>query len=377
MNQHTHGGFDHSFHNYRPKPDGKQDPAGEAGWFLQRERERRKISLRDVAQAIRVHPIHLDAIERGDLTRMPHRSEAIGMAGAYAEYLGFDPQPMMMHYAQLLPRSSAPKQAGNKTPRPLGSARIIEFPMARRLKEMASGPGGVVASVAVAVMLFGGVAWSLLPDGNTASPQIANKVQQNEQQQQQVAQSGANTAVEAIEKIDESILQDAEPIETAQAPDPAGDPIGALLAQQADESANGLSGLDKLIASSGEIEGAIDKMTTATTGEPVQQAAKKVASDGQGRIFGADNDDARLVLQATAPVWVRIEDGKGKAILTETLMAGDRFKVPNQEGLVVIARDGGLLTYEIDGEKLGSLGSPGEIIVNRKLDISELMNRGG
>ena len=375
MNQHTHGGFDHSFHNYRPKPDGKQDPAGEAGWFLQRERERRKISLRDVAQAIRVHPIHLDAIERGDLTRMPHRSEAIGMAGAYAEYLGFDPQPMMMHYAQLLPRSSAPKQPGNKTPQPLGSARIIEFPMARRLKEIAAGPGGVVASVAVAVMLFGGVAWSLLPGGDVAAPQIAGSAQQVEQQQ--IAESGPSTTVAAIEKAEESALPDAGPADTAQAVDPAADPIGALLAQQADESANGLSGLDKLIASNGDIEGSIDNMTTATTGEPVKQAVKQVVNDAQGRIFGADNEDARLVLQATAPVWVRIEDGKGKAILTETLMAGDRFNVPNKEGLVVIARDGGLLTYEIDGEKLGSLGSPGEIIVNRKLDISELMNRGG
>jgi len=375
MNQHTHGGFDHSFQNYRPKPDGKQDPAGEAGWFLQRERERRKISLRDVAQAIRVHPIHLDAIERGDLTRMPHRSEAIGMAGAYAEYLGFDPQPMMMHYAQLLPRSSAPKQPGNKTPQPLGSARIIEFPMARRLKEIAAGPGGVVASVAVAVMLFGGVAWSLLPGGDVAAPQIAGSAQQVEQQQ--IAESGPSTTVAAIEKAEESALPDAGPADTAQAVDPAADPIGALLAQQADESANGLSGLDKLIASNGDIEGSIDNMTTATTGEPVKQAVKQVVNDAQGRIFGADNEDARLVLQATAPVWVRIEDGKGKAILTETLMAGDRFNVPNKEGLVVIARDGGLLTYEIDGEKLGSLGSPGEIIVNRKLDISELMNRGG
>ena len=84
MNQHTHGNFDHNYQSYRTKPDGSEDPAGEAGWFLQRERERRKVSLRDVARAIRVHPIHLDAIERGDLTRMPQRSDAIGMVGAYA-----------------------------------------------------------------------------------------------------------------------------------------------------------------------------------------------------------------------------------------------------------------------------------------------------
>lgn len=374
MNQHTHGGFETDFSNYRPKPDGRQDPAGEAGWFLQRERERRKISLRDVAQAIRVHPIHLDAIERGDLTRMPHRSEAIGMAGAYAEYLGFDPQPMMMHYAQLLPRNAAPKKPGSKMPQPLGSARIIEFPLARRMKEMASGPGGVVASVAVAVMLFGGVAWSLLPGAQTAQPELAGSVQQQEQSgEQQVAESGASTSVAATQAQSEEPMPDTAGSDVAQAEDARTDPIGALLAQQADEAANSLSGLDKLIASNGEI----DKITTATTGEPAQHAVKPVHNDAQGRIFGADNTDARLVLHATAPVWVRIEDGKGKAILTETLMAGDRFKVPNQEGLVVIARDGGLLTYEIDGKKLGKLGTPGEIIVNRKLDIAELMNRDG
>ncbi len=370
MNQHTHGSFDHDFQSYRPKPDGKRDPAGEAGWFLQRERERRKASLRDVAAAIRVHPIHLDAIERGDLTRMPHRSDAIGMVGAYAEFLGFDPQPMMMHYAQVLPRASAPKQPGAKTPAPLGSARIIEFPLTRRLKEMASGPGGVVASVAVAVMLFGGVAWSLLPAGNTSSQQqIASS-------QQGVSTGGSNTQVAATTEQTDTAMPDAEPVQhVADTPDTATDPIGALLAEQADQAADGLSGLDKLIASNGEIEG-MDKMTTATTVDAVP-AVKPIAADSQGRIFGADNDDARLVLKATAPVWVRIEDGKGKAILTETLMQGDRFRVPNQEGLVVIARDGGLLSYEIDGESIGALGAPGEIIVNRKLNIDELMNRGG
>ena len=371
MNQHTHGGFENNFQNFRPKPDGNQDPAGEAGWFLQRERERRKVSLRDVAGAIRVHPIHLDAIERGDLTRMPHRSDAIGMVGAYAEFLGFDPQPMMMHYAQVLPRASKPKQPGSKAPAPLGSARIIEFPMARRLKEMASGPGGVVASVAVAVMLFGGVAWSLLPGGQQAAPQLAGQTQE-----QGVASQGASTEVAAAAEKTETPMPDtAANQQIAQAPDATTDPIGALLAEQADKAADSLSGLDKLIASNGDIEG-VDKITTSTTGEP-ENAVKPVEKDGEGRIFGADNEDARLVLKATAPVWVRIEDGKGKPILTETLMTGDRFRVPNQEGLVVIARDGGLLSYEIDGQQIGSLGTPGEIIVNRKLDISELLNRGG
>ena len=373
MNQHTHGNFDHSFQSYRTKPDGSSDPAGEAGWFLQRERERRKVGLRDVAGAIRVHPVHLDAIERGDLTRMPHRSDAIGMVGAYAEFLGFDPQPMMMHYAQLLPKSSAAKSQGSRTPTPLGSARIIEFPLARRLKEMAGGGGGVVASVLAAVVLFGGISYALLPADTTGTSRTIAQAPAIDSSASAPASGGSSTKVGVTVDTVERPLDDAP--QTARAIDPAKDPIGALLAAEADQAANGLSGLDKLIANNGQIETFTDSLTTATT-KPIKSVDKPVTRDGKGRIFGADNTDARLVLSASERVWVRIEDGKGKTILVDTLNAGDRFKVPNQEGLVVIARDGGLLAFEIDGRPGGTLGNPGEVLVNRTLDIEKLMNRG-
>lgn len=373
MNQHTRGNFDENYQSYRSKPDGSADPAGEAGWFLQRERERRKVSLRDVARAIRVHPIHLDAIERGDLTRMPHRSDAIGMVGAYAEFLGFDPQPMMMHYAQLLPRSSAPRPQGTRNPAPLGSARIIDFPLSRRLKEMASGGGGVVASVLAAVVLFGGISYALLPGSGSDDSQTVAQAPSASFADTAVGSEGGSSEVAAdVSKVEQS-LGDAP--KSAEAIDPVEDPIGALLAAEADRAADSLGGLDKLIASNGQIEAIADTMTTATT-KPIQSVDKAVTRDGKGRIFGADNTDARLVLRASERVWVRIEDGKGKTILVDTLNAGDRFKVPNQEGLVVIARDGGLLAFEIDGNPGGTLGNPGEVLVNRTLDINKLMNRG-
>ncbi|WP_337660029.1 helix-turn-helix domain-containing protein [Anderseniella sp. Alg231-50] len=377
MNQHTHGNFDHSFQSYRTKPDGSEDPAGEAGWFLQRERERRKVSLRDVARAIRVHPIHLDAIERGDLTRMPHRSDAIGMVGAYAEFLGFDPQPMMMHYAQLLPRSSAPRPQGSRKPEPLGSARIIDFPLSRRLKEIAGGGGGVVASVLAAVVLFGGVSYALLPgDGSDSSQTVAEAPIAGSGDTTSNSTGSKNEVAADVSKAEQSLSDAPAPAsKTAEAIDPATDPIGALLAAEADRAADSLGGLDKLIANNGQIETVADNMTTATT-TPVKSVDKPVTRDGKGRIFGADNTDARLVLSASERVWVRIEDGKGKTILVDTLNPGDRFKVPNQEGLVVIARDGGLLAFEIDGKPGGTLGNPGEVLVNRTLDINKLLNRG-
>ncbi len=89
----------------------------------------------------------------------------------------------------------------------------------------------------------------------------------------------------------------------------------------------------------------------------------------EGRVFGAKTGGNRLVLKAKAPVWVRIEDTTGNVVMTQMLMKGDTYHVPDREGLVVIARDGGLLSYVIDGEEKGVLGTPGEILVGRPLDL--------
>ena len=67
---------------------------------------------------------------------------------------------------------------------------------------------------------------------------------------------------------------------------------------------------------------------------------------------------SRLVLKAKSPVWIRIQDGQGSVVVTKMLMPGDNYRVPEQEGLVVIARDGGLLAYEIDGKDYGILQTP-------------------
>ena len=98
-------------------------------------------------------------------------------------------------------------------------------------------------------------------------------------------------------------------------------------------------------------------------------SATDMAITNEGREFGTGNGESRLTLKAKAPVWVRIEDAQGNVVMTQMLMKGDTYRVPNREGLVVIARDGGLLTYIIDGKEKGILGTPGEILVGRSLDI--------
>jgi hypothetical protein len=103
-------------------------------------------------------------------------------------------------------------------------------------------------------------------------------------------------------------------------------------------------------------------------------AAKPVAAITQNgrQIFGAENTNARVVLEAKGPVWLRVEDSSGNVVATLTFKAGDQYRVPMREDLVVIARDGGLIGYSIDGVAKGTLGNPGEILVGKPISVTGL-----
>ena len=344
---------------FRQKPDGDIDPAGEAGWFLQRERERRGETLGLAAERCAIHAHHLDAIETGDLTRLPARIDALRMIGAYGAYLGFDPQPLVLHYAQFLPKPGRQSAASKAAPKPLGSATIISFPLARCLRALGSSSGGI-ASVVVALALFGAAIWSL--------PQLAGPVQEA------AVEEGGTQDIEAVAELAEpanngdtaDIFERAAETPVASITTveetPLDDTAEGLARADADRAADGLPGLGDFISSK---LSAVDETSFAP--EPSSSPAT-----GPGRVYGSQNSGARLVLKARAPVWVRIEDTAGNVILTQTLLTGDSYRVPDRSDLVIIARDGGLLTVEIDGVAKGSLGTPGEILVGRPLDIAAL-----
>ena len=111
-----------------------------------------------------------------------------------------------------------------------------------------------------------------------------------------------------------------------------------------------------------------EQLKTASSVAPIPQPA-------DGRIYGAENKDAHVVLKATAPVWLRIEDAQGIAVMTQMMNTGDTYLVPNKDGLIALSRDGGRLAYIIDGQEKGVLGPPGKILVSEKLDVAALSNK--
>jgi cytoskeletal protein RodZ len=338
--------------SFRPRPDGTIDPAGEAGWFLQRERERRGLDLGTAAQVLGVHASHLKGIEAGDLTMLPSRSEALAMIGMYGEYLGFEPKPLTQHYAGFLPRPIAVRKAPGLPPRPLSSAKIIPFSKALRLA-MANRGLKIVSSIAGIAMLFAAAGAVLSPKGEEQT--VANVDPLPTASVDIRADDGSAVKIEEAPLAEDLLIAQPaarEPPAEQSQTERGFDDLGAFIEEQLGAPASDLS--------------IPDSVRTNRSTEPAP-----------GMVASPEPPGSRIVLKAAGAVWFRVEDARGNVVISQTLRKGESYTVPDRDDLVIIARDGGMISYAIDGVDHGPLGTPGEIVVGRPLSVSKLMNNRG
>jgi cytoskeleton protein RodZ len=105
-------------------------------------------------------------------------------------------------------------------------------------------------------------------------------------------------------------------------------------------------------------------------------AAPAVDEVGGGRVFGAVNLDSRVTIEAVETSWVRIREGDGNILLTRMLSAGDTYRVPNKNGLMLEVGNAGALTYSIDGKEALPVGEYGAVISDFSLDVEALEGAG-
>ena len=110
--------------------------------------------------------------------------------------------------------------------------------------------------------------------------------------------------------------------------------------------------------------------STSTSTETV------VSSDGGyvPRVFGAGNENARIVLVAESESWVQVRATSGELLLTRVLRTGDRYLVPDRPGLVMMTGNLGALRVIVDGEAAPGLGPLGVVGRDIPLDADSLLN---
>jgi cytoskeleton protein RodZ len=68
------------------------------GEELRRERELRRITLREVSEATKISLRHLEALERNDFQHLPGGVFNRGFVRAYSQFIGVDPEAMVNSY---------------------------------------------------------------------------------------------------------------------------------------------------------------------------------------------------------------------------------------------------------------------------------------
>ncbi len=81
----------------------------------------------------------------------------------------------------------------------------------------------------------------------------------------------------------------------------------------------------------------------------------------------------RIVLLAVQDSWVQIREADGNLVGAQLLRPGERYRVPNRGGLLLLTGNAGGLELLVDGKKAPPLGPVGAIRRNVPLDPDSLL----
>ena len=95
---------------------------------------------------------------------------------------------------------------------------------------------------------------------------------------------------------------------------------------------------------------------------------------GAGDAAHADAHEPRIIIQAVADSWVQVNDSDGLLVMTRTLRPGDRYEVPEDEGLRLVTGNAGGLEIFVDGQAVPALGASGVVLRNVPLDANRLQS---
>src|SRR5205085_11207009 len=99
-------------------------PPRDVGRTLREARERRGVSLRQIANATKISMSALEALERNDISRLPGGIFTRAFVRSYAVEVGLDPEQLVHQFIAQFPQDSV--TAGHPTSRPIEDPEGIE-----------------------------------------------------------------------------------------------------------------------------------------------------------------------------------------------------------------------------------------------------------
>jgi cytoskeleton protein RodZ len=387
--------------------------------------------LSDVANALRIRQVYLQAIENGRFDDLPGPTYAAGFVRAYADYLGLELDEVMRRYRSAT--GNIPAQAALVPPSPMSEARLptgFILLVAAVLAAAAYGgwyyltihgqsPTEVVSalpkrisdavglsdktatkSASPEVKKSSATASAKLPAAISTQTVPTKPVDVNPKLSAPPSQEGivsppikpVQTSASAVKKV----------IETAEIKKPVAviEPNPIVVSAEKAATNNAVAVVEKLptaensqaqpVVSPPPVAVPVDiaKLPKAVIGQAplkkiVPPAPKKVdvvlpakpAVSQVAAVPPQQNVESRVVLRATITSWVELRDAGGKRLLSRLLRTGEIYKVPGRSGILFTTGNAGGIDILVDGQPIAALGPVGAVRRDIAMDPKTLLTR--
>lgn len=391
--------------------DGPKSGNG-VGALLRASRIRCGEDLSQVADALRIRLIYLQAIEDGRFADLPGATYALGFVRTYASHLGLDVE-------EVIRRLRAETEIETAKP-------DLSFPIPVSDTTMPTG-AVVMIGLIVAAVAYGGylmnstgdrvpvadvspVPKRMMIDGATANAQSNAAPQPDASARIETAAgtpASASPPSAAQPSTPPSAAKPASPplaVQTStppsaakpSTPSPTAQPSATPTAATASAPSSGapssgigesqqLAALPQSTPAASSSSGAAPAPSSssgAATSAPAPSslgAATSVAapsSSGAATSVAAPAETPklpRIEVLAKADSWIQVREGTaGAMLMTRLLRAGETYAVPDRSGLMLLTGNAGALEIRVDGEAVPTLGPEGAVRRSIALDAGRL-----
>jgi cytoskeleton protein RodZ len=332
--------------------NGESAPRISVGSTLRAERERRGLTIDDVAANLRIRRTLIDAIEHSRFKELPGAPYAVGFIRTYAEFLELDREEIIRRF-----QSEAQGLENRKElnfPRPLPESRL---------------PGGVLLLMSAIIAAIAYAFWHFQSaDERTQMPRVAVVPERLAPLADPVAPRQAAPApaqpVAPAAPVPPAATAPAEP--PPAAPAPSADAPARAEAPAAEQPVAAAP------APVPAVPTPAPTLAAAPAAEPAAIPSAPTDAATQPRVFG-ETAGYRIVIRATADSWIQVRDTGGTVVFTRVMRPGDSYNVPNRSGLSLYTGSAGALEFTVDGKTAPNVGQPGAVRRDVLLDPERLL----
>lgn len=339
-------------------------PRDMVGDLLRRTRDEQGGDIDSIGATLRIRAAYLVAIEEARYDRLPGPVYALGFVRSYANHLGLDGDEAVRRFKL--------EAAG------LEQRRDLAFPMPLTPRSI---PGGRMLLVAFVLAVCAYGIWHYLSTDRARPERVAavpadlmppppsTPAPAPNAPPSAADASAAPPPPAAAAPADETAAASPSPTAAAPAPVPVTAvplpppaPSGSLVAPPAPGTGPAPSGLN--VAANAPPPPAASPspapaVTVAAAPPDATPAADVSTPSGSGaHVFGAIAGPSRITLKAVKDCWIQVRDSDAAqtVVAQRTLRAGDTYRVPNRDGLVLRTGNATGLAVIVDDKPAPALG---------------------